>query len=231
MTHSSKTGLYCHMAVMVLAIIGLLASCISSPAPAEVPTGSGGAASLAAPPAKDAASAGSSTSPGSRLDTYLDLKAKAFSARDTGQSGAALDLATAALALYPDASELQWVRFWSYQQLGYPVKAGAILEQLIKDQDYTLRNHYHEIGDFHAWQRKDARAAIEWYTKMIDLEPDQAGWSYHHRGSQWLQLGETARARADMEAAKAIADFHHDTDMQSSIDDYLKRITEQEARK
>jgi len=169
--------------------------------------------------------------PGAQMDYYVATRAQAFALRDQGKGGQALDLANAALELFPDASDLWWVKVSAYRQLSHPDKALAIVERLIKENDFSLRDHSHEIGDLYGFDLNDPQTAIEWYTKQIKRDPVNSGWSYHHRGVAWLRLDEYAKARTDLTKAQAIGQAQNDPNLQSSARDNLKQVDQKEAGK
>jgi tetratricopeptide (TPR) repeat protein len=169
--------------------------------------------------------------PGAQMDYYVATRAQAFSLRDQGKGGQALDLANAALELFPDASDLWWVKVSAYRQLSHPDKALAIVERLIAEGDLSLRDHFHEIGDLYGFDLNDPKTSIEWYGKQIQRDPVNSGWSYHHRGVAWLRLGDYAKARTDLTRAQAIAEAQKDGNLQNSARDNLKQVDQKEAAK
>jgi tetratricopeptide (TPR) repeat protein len=201
-----------------------LAACNSTPS-------GKGANSVPAADAKASTVAAKEKSPGEILDAYIQIRSKAFAARDQGRGGDGLDLANSALELFPDSSDILWVKVWAYRQLGSPEKARSLAERLIKDGDLGLRDHYHDLGDMYSFDLNDPKTGIEWYGKQISRDPENSGWSYHQRGYHFMVLGEYVKARADLGKAQAIASYQNDQNLLNSAKDNLKQLDAKEAGK
>ena len=70
------------------------------------------------------------------------------------------------------------------------------------ERDQELATKYYNRGVTHS-RKGELKLAIENYTQAIGLKPDYAD-AYYKRSKTWLQLGETEKAKSDMQTASKI---------------------------
>ena len=73
---------------------------------------------------------------------------------------------------------------------------------MAKEHNPTCAEVYYNRGLAHA-KNGELELAIENYTQAIALKPDYAD-AYYRRSKAWLHLGETEKAKSDMQTASKI---------------------------
>ena len=70
------------------------------------------------------------------------------------------------------------------------------------ERDQELATKYYNRGIAHS-KKGELKLAIENYTQAIELDPNNSD-AYYKRSKAWLHLGETEKAKSDMQTASEI---------------------------
>jgi len=186
---------YLLQSLAIMVSLGCLASCASS---ADATQGPG-----MEPKAQIKES--SVQSMGERIDSYVLLKEKIRSAQNANKGGDMLDLANEGLELFPDSDEMLWTKFDAYRRMGFPEKAKGVLDTLLAMKHNPIANYYHSLGDFYTFELRNYKTGLDYYTKQINNEPFNSGWTYKQRAENYGFQGLTDLALGDLKKAAFIA--------------------------
>ncbi len=90
---------------------------------------------------------------------------------------------------------------------------------MTKKRNTECAEAYYNHGVAHS-KKGELKFAIEDYTKAIELKPDYAD-AYYRRSKVWLHLGETEKAKADMQTASEIG-INSTTALDETLQNYQR---------